>query len=91
MGDKPDFEALRKLRNEAHEKLLLEICASHGWDRDKIHSSYDPDACYCACGSDGPCEHDWGGWREFPDGNGGEQFCSRCGMGAMSHGMMYGP
>ena len=36
-------------------------------------------------------EHDWGGWRNFEDGLGGEQFCQRCGMGAMSHGMRTGP
>lgn len=30
-----------------------------------------------------PCEHDFQGWREFEDGRGGEQFCSKCGMGAM--------
>ena len=34
-----------------------------------------------------PCEHEFGGWREFEDGRGGEQFCQRCGLGAMAHTM----
>lgn len=33
------------------------------------------------------CSHEWGGWREFDDGNGGETFCQKCGMGAMSYSM----
>lgn len=31
------------------------------------------------------CEHDFGGWRDFEDGNGGEQVCKKCGLGAMAH------
>ena len=33
------------------------------------------------------CEHEWGGWREFDDGAGGEQFCQKCGYGAMAWSM----
>lgn len=33
-----------------------------------------------------PCMHDFKGWREFADG-GGEQVCTKCGMGAMEHTM----
>lgn len=33
------------------------------------------------------CEHDWTGWHNFEDGNGGEQVCSKCGMGAMHHSL----
>lgn len=32
-----------------------------------------------------PCEHDFQGWREFDDGNGGEAVCTKCGLGAMAH------
>lgn len=39
----------------------------------------------CGCGSHAPCEHEWGGWREFDDGRGGEQVCKKCGLGAMAH------
>lgn len=31
------------------------------------------------------CKHDFQGWREFEDGNGGEKVCTKCGMGAMAH------
>ena len=34
------------------------------------------------------CKHDFQGWRTFPDGNGGEQFCSKCGMGAQAWTLM---
>lgn len=34
-----------------------------------------------------PCEHDFGGWRQFEDGRGGEQFCQKCGYGAMAWSM----
>ena len=30
-----------------------------------------------------PCDHTFTGWRTFADGRGGEQVCSKCGMGAM--------
>lgn len=36
------------------------------------------------------CEHEWGGWRTFEDGRGGEQVCKKCGMGAMAHSLRYG-
>ena len=29
------------------------------------------------------CKHDWTGQRAFADGNGFEQVCAKCGMGAM--------
>lgn len=34
-----------------------------------------------------PCDHDFGGWRDFDDGRGGEQFCQKCGHGAMAWSM----
>jgi hypothetical protein len=36
------------------------------------------------------CEHDFQGWREFDGGHGGEQVCSKCGMGAMDHTLCSG-
>lgn len=42
-----------------------------------VHLSPKPDA----------CDHDFAGWRNFEDGNGGEQVCTKCGMGAMSHSL----
>lgn len=34
---------------------------------------------------DARCKHDFAGWRDFADGNGGERFCQKCGLGAMAH------
>lgn len=31
------------------------------------------------------CNHEFKGWREFADGRGGEQVCTKCGMGAMTY------
>jgi len=39
----------------------------------------------CGCGAHNKCEHEWGGWREIDGGRGGEQFCQKCGLGAMAH------
>lgn len=36
------------------------------------------------------CDHDFGGWRAFSDGNGGEQVCRKCGMGAMEWSLRHG-
>jgi len=37
------------------------------------------------------CDHKFTGWRWFEDGNGGEQVCSTCGLGAMAWTLMVGP
>lgn len=37
------------------------------------------------------CDHEFGGWREHADGRGGEQFCRKCGMGAMEHTLRSDP
>lgn len=83
-----DFEKLRRERNLAVSNATAEMCERLGVKM--TCSSFDPDACYCNC-PDGPCEHDFQGWREFEDGLGGEQVCSRCQTGAMSHSMRVGP
>lgn len=36
------------------------------------------------------CKHEFRGWREFPDGNGGEAVCSKCGIGAMAYTLRVG-
>lgn len=46
-----------------------------------FHATPDPDA----------CKHEWGGWRDFEDGRGGEQVCKTCGMGAMAYTLRTGP
>lgn len=30
-------------------------------------------------------DHDFQEWRNLPDGNGGEQVCAKCGLGAMAY------
>lgn len=49
----------------------------------------EPVLTLCMCGQDHskPCNHEWGGWREFDDGRGGEQVCKKCGLGAMTHSL----
>jgi hypothetical protein len=88
MSAKPDFDELRRKRDEALNALFDAVCKEQGWDRSQVsaHISPDPRGCYCAC-PDGPCEHEFSGWRDFEDGNGGEAICKKCGMGAMSHDM----
>lgn len=34
------------------------------------------------------CDHFLGGWREFDNGRGGEQYCVHCGIGAMQLSLM---
>lgn len=87
---KPDFAALRAKRDAAIEETIRSVCAKWGWDRSKaaVHVS-GAGGCYCDCARGGPCEHEFTGWREI--GNGGEQFCRLCGMGAMSHMLRYAP
>ncbi len=46
-----------------------------------FHAKRDPLIC------PGRDEHDFTGWREFEDGNGGEQVCKHCGIGAMEHSL----
>ena len=43
------------------------------------------------CGDSGACDHEFSGWREFDGGQGGEQFCQKCGTGAMEWSMRYLP
>lgn len=36
---------------------------------------------------DNACNHEFDGWREFEGGCGGEQVCTKCGMGAAQHSL----
>ena len=54
-------------------------------------TKYDPSTppkifFHCAPKAD-TCDHDWGGWRDFATG--GEQVCTKCGMGAVHHSLTY--
>ena len=84
--DAPDFESLRAERNRLvmahHQKLADEL----GVPLASLRSNYNPHSCYCACASEGPCEHKWvGEGVEFDEGCGWSATCSRCGCSAMSH------
>ncbi len=35
------------------------------------------------------CDHDWSGWQDFKEGNGGECVCKKCGMGAVHHTLLF--
>lgn len=71
-------------------KRLHEIEAMSEKERRSLVRELDAKiATLAICGA--PCEHDFQGWREFSDGNGGEQVCTKCGMGAMAHSLRTGP
>lgn len=86
-----DFSRLKAERDSNLASLVDGFCAEHGWDRSEVqfHAS-GTQGCYCAC-PDGPCQHQFHGWREFDDGRGGERVCKNCGLGAMSHDMRFMP
>ncbi|MCA3109877.1 MAG: hypothetical protein ING91_19260 [Rhodocyclaceae bacterium] len=86
MTEKPDFDALRAQRNAEVEKQLREFAEKHGWVLKDTRTSFDRNACYCACATGGPCEHQWDGkgWQS-EDGCAWSATCSRCGGTAMSH------
>lgn len=88
MEPAPDFEALRAERNrkvmEAQQRLAAELDVP----LQSLRSNHNPNACYCACTSGGPCEHKWDGdGYESEDGLCWSATCSRCGYTAMSHDM----
>lgn len=88
---KHDFAKLRAERDAKIQAVFESFCKEHGWDIKKasMHVS-GTSGCYCACPT-GPCEHEFQGWRDIIGDNGdcqgGEQFCSKCGLGSMSHSM----
>ena len=93
--EKPDFEALRKARNEAMWEAAKKLAVEMGWEEGDapVRVFSDPDDCYCACVSGGPCEHNWQGYHEYETPEGGhvaETVCTRCGMGAMGHSLRVG-
>ena len=93
MTDKPDFAELRAKRNAALHDLYLAVCAKNGWEPSQVSYTASPSGCYCAC-PDGPCEHEFSGWRAFEcdsGAGGGEQVCAKCGCGAMAHDMRCDP
>jgi hypothetical protein len=92
----PDFEALRAERDASQQKMIREIHAEFFADKPieemQVHVC-GRGGCYCAC-PDGPCEHQFAGWREYETPEGGlvgTTVCKLCGMDAISHDMRCGP
>lgn len=87
-----NFDVLRARRDAASAATVARICEEYGLDpaTARVHVS-GGQGCYCACATGGPCEHVWTGWREIDDGHGGEQFCAKCGLGALSHSLRTAP
>lgn len=90
MTDKPDFDDLRRKRDESVERSMQKIADEFGCHVSELRTTYRPSKCYCACASGGPCEHQWDGdGIEFD--HGWTATCSRCGATAMSHDMRCAP
>jgi hypothetical protein len=88
MGTAPDFETLRAERNSKVQESMQRLADEYGFDLSKSKHTFDPNSCYCACISGGPCEHKWDGDPyESEDGLCWSTTCSRCGCTCMSHDM----
>jgi hypothetical protein len=87
-----DFESLREIRNGTVQEMHQKLADEWGISLQSLRSNFNPDACYCACGTGGPCEHKWDGpdWESI-DGRAFSVTCSRCGCTAMSHDMRNAP
>ena len=93
-----EFDELKRQRARNIEKFIRDFRERMGWPLTELHAhvSYGggTDDCYCAC-PDGPCQHEFEGWRDITDDNdvvcGGETVCKRCGMGAMAHSLRTAP
>lgn len=89
-GPQPDFETLRAARNQRVLDLHQKLADEWGVDLTAANSTFDPQACYCAC-PDGPCEHTWDGkMREGAYGS-ISVTCSRCGCTAIGHDLRVMP
>jgi hypothetical protein len=88
----PDFAALRAARNAAIEAEMQRQAQDWGVPLQSMLCSFNPAACYCACTSGGPCEHDWDG-EPYDDQDSGlwSATCSKCGTLAMSHSLRTAP
>lgn len=87
-----DFEALRAKRNQSVLEMHEKMAEDYGIPLQSLRSNFNKNACYCACGTGGPCEHKWDGpdW-ESEDKLACSVTCSRCGTTAMSHDLRNAP
>lgn len=94
-----EFDELKRKRDQGILDIVREFRKKYWPDEPDSEpvtfhcSDYNAD-CYCNC-PDGPCQHEFDGWRDLHDDNGhvcgGETVCRRCGMGAMSHSLRTAP
>lgn len=92
MNETPDFDALRAKRNKQVLVRIKKIAKDVDCPFEDLKSTFNPNACYCACGTGGPCEHKWDGPDyTSDDGCCFSVTCSRCGCTAMSHDMRVMP
>lgn len=75
---------------------LGSLCTPHPCQKFRLFKEAGSDGLCATCvdelaGVLDPCDHDFGGWRESDDGRGGEQFCQKCGLGAMDWSMRFLP
>jgi len=88
----PDFPALRAKRNHELRKAMQRLADEMGFTPNEMCTSFDPNGCYCACATGGPCEHTWNGEPyESEDGAVWSATCSRCGVTALSHSVRIDP
>lgn len=84
----PDFNALRAARNAQFTERMQEIADDLGVPLSTLNTSFNPNRCYCACSSGGPCEHSWDGPEWVSEDQCSQSVtCSKCGVTAMSHDM----
>lgn len=82
-----DFSTLRKQRNDSVSAATKRFAEQLGVSADSIVTNFDPEACYCDCANNGPCEHVFDVHAEYND-DGCTVFtrvCSKCGCTAISH------
>ena len=83
----PDFEELRRKRNEDIKEIINSFARSQGVDPSEVKSTFNFDVCYCAC-PEGICEHEF--IRE-PEQKEYDSKCKRCGLSEMSHDLRVAP
>ena len=86
----PDFAALRAQRNAEVQAAMQKMADEWGVPLQSLFSSHNQHACYCACATGGPCEHDWDGKPYEADGL-WTRTCSKCGTTSFSHSMRTAP
>lgn len=69
---------------------MQKVADEWGVPLQSLFSSHNEHACYCACGTGGPCEHDWDG-EPYEADSLWTTTCSKCGTTAFSHSMRTAP